>query len=135
VPMPTYGGQPVTISGPDTWMLFDNGSDRAKAVTTFAQWLTQPKQDAQWDIDAGSLPLRHSTAQQPVWTDHAKQVTGVQQFVDALGTARVRPVIKSYPKLSEAFGQAIAGVLLGQQTPQDALKAAVDGGNKALEDR
>jgi multiple sugar transport system substrate-binding protein len=95
VPMPTYGGQPVTISGPDTWMLFDNGADRAKAVTTFAQWLTQPKQDAQWDINAGSLPLRHSTAQQPVWIDHTKEVDGVQDFVDALDTARVRPVVKA----------------------------------------
>jgi len=33
VPMPTYGGQPVTISGPDTWMLFNNGGDRSKAAT------------------------------------------------------------------------------------------------------
>jgi multiple sugar transport system substrate-binding protein len=135
VPMPTYGGDPVTIAGPDTWMLFDNGADRAKAVTTFAQWLSQPKQDAQWDLEAGSLPLRHSTAQQQVWIDHAKQVEGVQDFVDALDNARVRPVIKAYPKLSEAFGQAIAGVLLGQKSPQDALKSAVDGGNKAVQDQ
>jgi multiple sugar transport system substrate-binding protein len=135
VPMPTYGGQPVTISGPDTWMLFNNGGDRSKAATTFAEWLSQPEQDAVWDIDAGSLPLRHSSAEQQVWKDHAAQVTGVQEFVDALDTARVRPVIKGYPKLSEAFGQSIAGVLLGQKSPQDALNAAVDGGNKAVQNQ
>jgi multiple sugar transport system substrate-binding protein len=135
VPMPTYGGQPVTISGPDTWMLFDNGAQRSAAATEFAKWLDQPAQDAQWDIDAGSLPLRHSTSEQQVWKDHAAQVTGVQTFVDVLDDARVRPVIKGYPKLSEAFGQAIAGVLLGQKAPADALKDAVDGGNKALADQ
>jgi multiple sugar transport system substrate-binding protein len=135
VPMPTYGGQPVTISGPDTWMLFDNGARRSAAATEFAKWLDQPAQDAQWDIDAGSLPLRHSTSEQQVWKDHAAQVTGVQTFVDVLDDARVRPVIKGYPKLSEAFGQAIAGVLLGQKAPADALKDAVDGGNKALADQ
>jgi multiple sugar transport system substrate-binding protein len=135
VPMPTYGGQPVTISGPDTWMLFNNGADRSKAATTFAEWLSQPAQDAVWDIDAGSLPLRHSSAEQQVWKDHAAQVTGVQEFVDALDTARVRPVIKGYPKLSEAFGQSIAAVLLGQKSPQDALNAAVDGGNKAVQNQ
>ncbi|HEY6758918.1 MAG TPA: ABC transporter substrate-binding protein [Baekduia sp.] len=135
VPMPTYGGQPVTIAGPDTWMLFNNGDDRAKAATTFAQWLSQPEQDAVWDIDAGSLPLRHSTAEQQVWKDHAANVVGVQEFVDALDSARVRPVVEAYPKLSEAFGQAIAGVLLGQKSPQDALNDAVDGGNKALQDQ
>jgi multiple sugar transport system substrate-binding protein len=135
VPMPTYGGKAVTISGPDTWMLFDNGDARAKAATTFAQWLSQPAQDAVWDIDAGSLPLRRSSADQAVWKRHAAQVDGVQDFVDALGDARVRPSIQNYPKLSEAFGQAITGVLLGQKSPQDGLKQAVDGGNKALQDQ
>jgi multiple sugar transport system substrate-binding protein len=135
VPMPTYGGEPVTISGPDTWMLFDNGKARSAAATEFAKWLSQPAQDAKWDLDAGSLPLRHSTAEQQVWKDHVAKVAGVQTFVDVLDDARVRPVIKAYPKLSEAFGQAIAGVLLGQKSPQDALDAAVDGGNKALKDQ
>jgi multiple sugar transport system substrate-binding protein len=102
---------------------------------TFAQWLSQPAQDAVWDIDAGSLPLRRSTAAQDVWKKHAADVTGVQDFVDALGSARVRPVIQNYPKLSEAFGQAITGVLLGQTTPEAGLKRAVDGGNKALQDQ
>ena len=65
----------------------------------------------------------------------AAKVAGVQTFVDVLDDARVRPVIKAYPKLSEAFGQSIAAVLLGQKAPQDALKDAVDGGNKALQDQ
>jgi multiple sugar transport system substrate-binding protein len=133
VPMPTYGGDAVTISGPDTWMLFDNGDKKAAAVTEFAKWLTQPEQDAQWDINAGSLPLRQSTAKQQVWIDHTKEVPGVQEFVDALGDAKIRPTTEAYPKISEAFGQAIAGVLLGQKSPDDALKGAVDGGNKALQ--
>jgi multiple sugar transport system substrate-binding protein len=132
VPMPTYGTPAVTISGPDTWMLFNNGTDRSRAVETFAEWLTQPQQDAVWDIDAGSLPLRHSSAQQPVWKAHARETVGLQDFVDALDTARVRPVVEAYPKLSEAFGQAIAGVLLGQRQPQAALSDAVSGGDKAL---
>jgi multiple sugar transport system substrate-binding protein len=135
VPMPTYGGDPVTISGPDTWMLFNNGDARAAGATEFAKWLSQPAQDAQWDLDAGSLPLRHSTSEQTIWKDHAKEVAGVKTFVGTLDNARVRPVIKGYPKLSEAFGQAIASVLLGQKSPQDALDAAVSGGNKALADQ
>jgi ABC-type glycerol-3-phosphate transport system substrate-binding protein len=56
-------------------------------------------------------------------------------FVDALKSARVRPVIKSYPKLSEAVGQAIAGSLLGQKPPPDAANGAVANGNKALQEQ
>ncbi|WCB95354.1 hypothetical protein DSM104299_04097 [Baekduia alba] len=131
-PMPTFGGAPVTISGPDTWMVFKNSDARAKASTEFLKWLTAPEQDAVWDIDAGSLPLRHSSAEQPVWKAHVAKLTGLPAFVDALDSARVRPVIEAYPKLSEAVGQAVAGVLLGQQSAGDAQKRAVDGGNKAL---
>jgi multiple sugar transport system substrate-binding protein len=133
VPMPTFNGKPVTIAGPDTWMLFDNGDDRARAAQEFVQWLTAPTQDARWDVAAGSLPLRRSTAQQDVWTQHVAKIEGLSTFVDALGNARVRPVVQSYPKISEALGQSITGALLGQQSPSDALNKAVEGGNKALE--
>jgi multiple sugar transport system substrate-binding protein len=133
VPMPTFSGKPVTIAGPDTWMLFDNGSDRAKAAQEFVQWLTDPAQDARWDVEAGSLPLRRSTAAQDVWKLHVAKINGLSTFVDALGNARVRPVIEPYPKISEVLGQSIAGALLGQDSPSDALDKAVNGGNKALE--
>jgi multiple sugar transport system substrate-binding protein len=133
VPMPTFNGKPVTIAGPDTWMLFDNGADRARAAQEFAQWLTQPAQDARWDVAAGSLPLRRSTAAQDVWKQHVAELEGLSTFVDALGNARVRPVVEAYPKISEALGQSITGVLLGQESPADALDKAVKGGNKALE--
>jgi multiple sugar transport system substrate-binding protein len=133
VPMPTFNGKPVTIAGPDTWMLFDNGDDRARAAQEFVQWLTAPTQDARWDVAAGSLPLRRSTAQQDVWKQNVAKIEGLSTFVDALGNARVRPVVQSYPKISEALGQSITGALLGQQSPSDALNKAVEGGNKALQ--
>jgi multiple sugar transport system substrate-binding protein len=133
VPMPTFNGKPVTIAGPDTWMLFNNGDDRARAAQEFVQWLTAPTQDARWDVAAGSLPLRRSTAQQDVWKQNVAKIEGLSTFVDALGNARVRPVVQSYPKISEALGQSITGALLGQQSPSDALTKAVEGGNKALE--
>jgi multiple sugar transport system substrate-binding protein len=133
VPLPTFNRKPVTIAGPDTWMLFDNGDDRARAAQKFVQWLTAPVQDARWDVAAGSLPLRRSTAAQDVWKQHVAELEGLSTFVDALANARVRPVVQSYPKISEALGQSITGALLGQESPADALNKAVKGGNKALE--
>jgi multiple sugar transport system substrate-binding protein len=133
-PMPTFGGEEVTISGPDAWMLFDNGDARSQAAIEFVRWLTQPEQDATWDVEAGSLPLRASTAEQAVWQDHVKEIEGLQTFVDVLEDARVRPTIESYPQVSEAVGQAVAGVLLGQKSPAEALDGAVSGGNEALQE-
>jgi multiple sugar transport system substrate-binding protein len=131
-PLPSYDGKPSTISGPDAWMLFDNGDARTKAAEEFVRWLTQPKQDARWDIDAGSLPLRRSTATEPRWTEHAKSVEGVSVFVEALNTARARPPVVQYPKMSTAIGRQIAATLLRSTTPEKAAADAVGGANDAL---
>lgn len=56
VPLPSYSGRPLTISGPDTWTAFDNGSARVAATRTFLTWLMQPAQDVQWDIQAEQPP-------------------------------------------------------------------------------
>jgi multiple sugar transport system substrate-binding protein len=68
-----------------------------------------------------------------VWKEHVAKIEGLSTFVDALANARVRPVVQSYPKISEALGQSITGALLGQESPADALDKAVKGGDKALE--
>jgi multiple sugar transport system substrate-binding protein len=132
VPLPSYDGKPTTISGPDAWMVFDNGDARTRAAEEFVHWLTQPAQDARWDVDAGSLPLRRSTALQPRWKAHAKSVEGVSTFVTALNDARVRPLVVQYPKLSSAIGRQIAGTLLGSTSPEAAAAAATSGANDAL---
>ncbi|MFG1814932.1 ABC transporter substrate-binding protein [Kribbella sp. NPDC049174] len=132
VPLPSYSGKPVTISGPDTWTVFDNGKAKVKAATEFVTWLSKPEQDIQWDIEGGSLPISKATAALPQWKKHATETNGLQVFVDALDTAKVRPTITAYPQISQHLGQAIVAVLLGKKRPADALKECVDKSNAAL---
>jgi multiple sugar transport system substrate-binding protein len=132
VPLPSYSGKPVTISGPDTWTVFDNGKARVKAATEFVKWLNDPKQDVRWDIEAGSLPVTTTTAALPEWKKHAGATKGLQVFVDALETAKVRPTITAYPKISQQLGQATVAVLLGKKSPADALSECVKQCNALL---
>ena len=81
---------------------------------------------------AGSLPLRRSTLQQPEWKSALEDKPQLKVFIDQLGNARVRPALRAYPKVSQAMGQSIVSVLLGKASPQDALKREVDAGNTAL---
>ena len=37
-----------TISGPDNWVMFDNGSIARGGVWEFLKWFTSPKIDLQW---------------------------------------------------------------------------------------
>jgi multiple sugar transport system substrate-binding protein len=132
VPLPSFSGRPVTISGPDTWTLFDNGTARVQAARTFVTWLMQPEQDVRWDIEAGSLPLSRPTQERPEWQRRAADTNGLAVFTRALETARVRPVHPAYPQVSQALGQAIVAVLLGRSTPAEALHRCADQADAAL---
>jgi multiple sugar transport system substrate-binding protein len=132
VPLPSYNGKPVTIAGPDTWTVFDNGSARVAAAVKFLTFLTDGAQDVRWASQAGSLPLRTSTAQSPEWKQHVTKVEGLDVFSQALSYARTRPTIRSYPRISQPMGQAIVQMLLDKSSPQDALNEVVRAGNAAL---
>jgi multiple sugar transport system substrate-binding protein len=131
-PLPTFGGEPLTISAPDTWTIFDNGDARSKAAVEFVQWLNSPEQDAKWVTKAGSLPLRKGTVEKPEWAAYQKDVPGLSVFLDALDGARVKPANPAYPRISEAVGQSLVAVLLKRAEPSDALQQAVQASEAVL---
>lgn len=132
VPLPTFSGKRVTIAGPDTWTVFDNGSAKIKAAVQFLQFLTSGDQDVQWATEAGSLPLRKSTADSAAWKQHIGSTVGLDVFSDALSYAQTRPTIRKYPQISEPLGQAIVKMLLNQGTPEGALSDVAKTANAAL---
>jgi multiple sugar transport system substrate-binding protein len=131
-PLPTFGGEPLTISAPDTWTIFDNGDARSKAAIEFVRWLNSPGQDAKWVTKAGSLPLRKGTADKPEWAAYQKSVPGLSVFLEALDGARVKPANPAYPRISEAVGQSLVAVLLKRSAPEDALNQAVQASEAVL---
>ncbi|MEV7090674.1 extracellular solute-binding protein [Streptomyces sp. NPDC093085] len=132
VPLPSYSGRPMTISGPDTWTVFDNGPARVRAARTFLAWLMRPGQEVRWDIRAGGLPLSARTAALPAWRAKDAATEGLSVFTRALDTARVRPAHPAYPRISLALGQAVAAVLLGRSTPAEAVRRCVREADAAL---
>lgn len=132
VKLPSYSGISVTISGPDTWAVFDNGAARRRAATRFISWLVQPEQDVRWDVSVGSLPLSGTASRLPAWRRETRNTEGLDVFVDALDSARVRPVTAVYPDISRHLGEAITSVLLGKKDPAGAMEACTRRSNAAL---
>jgi multiple sugar transport system substrate-binding protein len=132
VPLPSFSGEPITISGPDTWTVFDNGGARRRAAETFVRWLMQPAQDVSWDIGAGSLPLSRRTRALPAWQRKESGTEGLEVFTKALDSARVRPVHAAYPRISQALGEAVVAVLLGRRSPAEAMRDCAADANAAL---
>jgi multiple sugar transport system substrate-binding protein len=122
-----------TISGPDQWVLFNNGSQRTQAAWTFLKWFTSPQQALIWSTQTGDLPIRASETQLPGYPAYVKKYPGVSMFVQNEANAvKARPVIANYNEVSQAMGQAIEAVLLGKGQPQQELDQAAQQVNQTL---
>jgi multiple sugar transport system substrate-binding protein len=129
----TKGGH-QTISGPDNWVVFNNGSSRVTASEKFLRWLTSPAQDKYWDLHTGNLPIRQSEASAPGFSaqmDAAQADMSV--FISNLANVKqARPQLANYPKISQVIGNMVVSVLLGKAQPQQALDAAAQQVNSLL---
>src|ERR1039457_373998 len=66
--MPSFPGSSgghQTISGPDNWVVFNNGAAHVAAAEKFTLWLTAPKQGKNFSLKSGDLPTRTSIANSP----------------------------------------------------------------------
>jgi multiple sugar transport system substrate-binding protein len=114
-----------TISGPDQWVMLDNGDARRNAAWTFLKWFTSPTEAMQWSLATGDLPIRASQTQTAAYPKYTAKYKGVGTFVDNQQNAlKARPVLPTYNEISQAMGQAIQAILLGKAQPQAALDQA-----------
>jgi multiple sugar transport system substrate-binding protein len=129
----TSGGH-QTISGPDNWVIFNNGSDRVKSAEKFLLWLTAPAQVKYFSLATGDLPIRRSVETSPGFLQQMnKALPGVDTFIANLGNVRqARPQTPAYPKVSQILGNMVVSVLLGKSQPQAALTSAAQQVNQAL---
>jgi len=135
--MPSFPGvnSHQTISGPDNWVIFSNGSQqRVTKAEKFLLWLTAPAQVSYFSIATGDLPIRQSVQQAPGFLQKMNQgLPGVDTFVTNLGNVeQARPQLATYPKVSAILGPMIVSVLLGKTQPQAALDSAAQQVNAAL---
>src|SRR6185437_4729224 len=127
--MPSYPGTSgghQTISGPDNWVVFNNGPAKTAAAEQFLLWLTNATQDKYFAVKTGDLPIRQSVGSDTsVVQQMNTAVPGMATFIANLGNVKqARPQIPEYPKISTALGTMIVSVLLGKSQPQAALSAA-----------
>jgi multiple sugar transport system substrate-binding protein len=129
----TSGGH-QTISGPDNWVIFNNGSAKVSASEKFLLWLTAPAQDKYFALQTGNLPTRASTANAAGFNQQMDAtLPGVDTFISNLANVKqARPQIPQYPKVSQIIGNMVVSVLLGKAQPQAALSSAAQQVNQAL---
>ncbi|HUL86040.1 MAG TPA: ABC transporter substrate-binding protein [Actinomycetota bacterium] len=133
--MPAYpGGSHQTISGPDMWVMFDNGDARKAATLEFMQWFTAAAQVQADSMTSGHLPTRASVVAEPGFVKaFGKKFPGEDVFAENLkNVAKARPTLQTYDQISQIMGQAIVKALLGQADPKQALDDAANQVNQVL---
>ena len=132
--MPSYdGSNHQTIAGPDMWIAFDNGEARKAGTLEFLQWFTAQEQVLKDSMLTGHLPTRTSVLSDPGFADFGTKFPGVDTFAENLANVvKARPVLATYPQISEAMGQMVVAVMLGDKEPQQALDDAEQAVNDAL---
>ena len=114
-----------TISGPDQWVMLDNGDARRNAAWTFLKWFTSTDEAMRWSLATGDLPIRASQTQTATYPKYTARYPGVATFVqNEQNAVKARPVLSTYNEISQAMGQAIQAILLGKAQPQQALDQA-----------
>jgi len=131
---PGAAGGHQTISGPDNWVIFNNGATHTAAAEKFLLWLTAPAQVKYFSLATGDLPIRRSVETAPGFLHQMdKALPGVDMFITNLGNVRqARPQTPTYPKVSQILGTMVVSVLLGKSQPQAALTSAAQQVNQAL---
>ncbi|MDF2585423.1 MAG: transporter substrate-binding protein [Mycobacterium sp.] len=138
--LPTYPGASgghQTISGPDNWVTFDNGDKRKQAAVDFVKWISAPEQVRTTSLATGDLPTRSSIGHDAAFVGELDQkLPGTGVFVENLANVeKARPTVEQYPAISEALGQAIVSVMLGESQPAQALDTAAQAADAALAEK
>jgi multiple sugar transport system substrate-binding protein len=131
---PGTGGGHQTISGPDNWVIFNNGSSKVKTAEDFLLWLTAPAQVKYFSLATGDLPTRQSVASAAGFQAQMNTaLPGVSTFITNLANVRQsRPQIATYPQISQVIGTMVVAVLLGKAQPAAALAQAAAKVNQIL---
>src|SRR5262249_6294380 len=125
VQLPAVTTNHQTVSGPDNWVIFNNGSARVAASITFLEWLTAPQQELTWMMGSGSLPIRPSILKLPGYQAWLKKYPGIGPMAANLVNAKeAMPTLPQWPRIVDSLGNGIASVLLGRAAPAAALNQA-----------
>jgi multiple sugar transport system substrate-binding protein len=135
--MPSYPGASgghQTISGPDNWVIFNNGATHESAAEKFLIWLDAPAQVKYFSLKTGNLPIRASVAADASLSQQMDAaLPDVSTFTANLSNVKqARPQITQYPQVSTILGTMIVSVLLGKSQPQAALDTAAQQVNAVL---
>lgn len=121
LPVPAGGHESSTL-GVESGVVFKGTPAVQKAAADFLFWFTSPRIVADWSEPTGFLPVRKSTVKSTSYNTWLKiHMPALMPFVKMLPSAKPRPSIPQWPRISTAFGLQFQEAVYGKKTVQKAL--------------
>ena len=122
IPIPALTRAAAVVGG-ENLFLMKTSPEREKAGLEFLEYTLGEEFQTAWALGTGYLPINLKSRQSQTYQNFVSKTPILQVFLAQMNSARSRPIISSYSRLSENLGRAIEATLLGR-SPQDALKEA-----------
>ncbi|BAU62993.1 extracellular solute-binding protein [Stanieria sp. NIES-3757] len=119
-PFPANKTQAAVIGG-ENLFVFKTTPERERACLKFLEYILSEEFQTNWALKTGYLPINLKSQQSTEYQQFIAQNPVLEVFLKQMKTARSRPIIPQYNRLSENLGRAIEAVLLGKETPETAL--------------
>ena len=122
-PIPTKL-RPATAIGGENLFVFKTAPEQEKAAFKFIEYVLSEEFQTQWAMETGYLPVNLKSRQSAKYQEFVKKQPAVKVFLDQSKFGRSRPIFSGYNRVSENLGRALESVMLGKNSPQEALKAS-----------
>jgi multiple sugar transport system substrate-binding protein len=114
--------QPAAVIGGENLLVFKTTSTRQQASLRFLEYVLSQEFQTSWALATGYLPVNIKSQQSQEYQNFVAENPMIEVFLAQMQWARSRPIIPEYTRMSENLGRAIEASLLGQETPEAALK-------------
>ncbi|HLO49319.1 MAG TPA: ABC transporter substrate-binding protein [Kamptonema sp.] len=113
--------RPAAVAGGENLYVMKTTPQKEQAAWEFLEYVLSEEFQTAWALGTGYLPINLKSRQSPTYQKFVEKNPILRVFLEQMKSARSRPIILGYPRVSENLGRAIEATLLGRR-PEDALK-------------
>ncbi|HQE84366.1 MAG TPA: ABC transporter substrate-binding protein [Candidatus Hydrogenedentes bacterium] len=126
--------RPQTVLYGPNINIFQTTPEQERIAWEFTKYFTSPEITVRWALGTGYLPIRKSAAQDPRMLAFWNEWTYNKAPFDCLSFARCEPNVPGWQEVREHIENALAGVLNGVQTAEEAAAELKWRADKVLEE-
>ncbi|BAZ01272.1 extracellular solute-binding protein [Tolypothrix tenuis PCC 7101] len=112
---------PATSIGGENLFLFKTTPKQQQAAFKFAEYAVSEAFQTELALGTGYLPVNLKSRKSAKYQTFTEKFPQLKVFLDQAKYGRSRPIFPNYTRISDNLGRAIESVLLGKNSPTEAL--------------